>query len=313
MRPRPRPARAEDLLAVAGLLEQAGLPRAGLQDQFPAGFAVVEDEAGAPCAAAGVEVHGQGPGAEGLLRSVVVAPEARGRGLGAALVRERAAWAGARGLPRLWLLTTTAAPYFQGLQGFQGPGFEPASRAAAPPALQASAEFAGVCPASAACLVVDLTRPRRPGRIVSGGQTGADRGGLQAARILGIPHGGWCPRGRRAEDGQVPAGWDLRETESRDYAARTEWNVRDADAVLVLTHGPPQGGSLLTLEVADRLGRPALHLDLAALDERAAAGALRGWLAVTPHATLDVAGSRESSDPGLQTLTESILVHAFKT
>lgn len=237
----------------------------------------------------------------------MVAPEARGRGLGAALVRERAAWAGARGLPRLWLLTTSAAPFFQGL------GFEPASRAAAPPALQASAEFAGVCPASAACLAVDLTRPQRPGRIVSGGQTGADRGGLAAARALGIPHGGWCPRGRRAEDGLIPAEWDLQETHSGDYAARTEQNVRDADAVLVLTHGPPQGGSQLTLELADRLGRPALHLDLAIWDELAAAGALRGWLALTPHGTLDVAGSRESSDPGLQTLTQSLLVRAFKT
>ena len=146
---RPRPARADDLPAVAALLEQAGLTRAGLSEQFPGGFAVVDGPQG-PCGAAGVELYGP-PGAhEGLLRSLVVAPAARGQGLGAALVRDRVAWAGARGVRRLWLLTLDQGPFFQRL------GFQPAQRAAAPPAVAGSLEFQCVCPASAACFSLDL-------------------------------------------------------------------------------------------------------------------------------------------------------------
>src|SRR5512135_124388 len=99
-------------------------------------------------------------------------------------------------------------------------------------------------------------------RIVSGGQTGVDRAALDAARQLGLECGGWCPRGRRAEDGKVASGYPLRETPSEDYAQRTEWNVRDSDATLVLTHGRPAGGTALTIAVARRLGKPLLVLDL---------------------------------------------------
>lgn len=67
-------------------------------------------------------------------------------------------------------------------------------------------------------------------RIVSGGQTGADRAGLDAAIHCRLPHGGWCPKGRRAEDGTIPAKYQLRETPSKDYLARTEANVVDPNA-----------------------------------------------------------------------------------
>ena len=77
----------------------------------------------------------------------------------------------------------------------------------------------------------------RPGRIISGGQTGVDRGALEAAIALGIPHGGWCPLGRSAEDGVIPARYQLQETDSPQYAVRTEWNVRDADGTLILSWG----------------------------------------------------------------------------
>lgn len=148
-------------------------------------------------------------------------------------------------------------------------------------------------------------------RIVSGGQTGADRGGLDAAIELSIEHGGWCPRGRRAEDGPIPERYRLRETESEDYSARTESNVVDSDGTVVLTRGAPTGGSKLTAELAKRLSKPLLHLDLDALDDDAAAAALRAWLARESIATLNVAGTRESGCPGLADDVRRVLMHAI--
>ena len=76
-------------------------------------------------------------------------------------------------------------------------------------------------------------------KIISGAQTGADRAALDAALALGLPIGGWVPRGRRAEDGPVPDRYpNLRETDTDDYETRTRWNVQDADATLILSHGP---------------------------------------------------------------------------
>jgi hypothetical protein len=99
-------------------------------------------------------------------------------------------------------------------------------------------------------------------RIVSGGQSGVDRAALDVALELGVPCGGWCPRGRRAEDGPIPDRYPLRETPWHGYPQRTEWNVRDADGTLVLTAGGPDRGTALTLRVADRLGKPCLLVDL---------------------------------------------------
>ena len=78
----------------------------------------------------------------------------------------------------------------------------------------------------------------RPRCIVSGGQTGVDRGALDAAIAAGIPHGGWCPRGRLAEDGPIAAQYQLRETRSAKYYIRTRKNVLDSDATLILCRGP---------------------------------------------------------------------------
>ncbi len=130
-----RPASAADLDAVRRLLAAARLPLDGLEDQFPAAYAVAE-AAGRLAGAAGMEAHGTC----GLLRSVVVTPEARGTGLGKALVADRLAWARAAGLAEVYLLTTTAPDFFAAL------GFARLERAAAPPSIRASREFASVCP-----------------------------------------------------------------------------------------------------------------------------------------------------------------------
>jgi predicted Rossmann fold nucleotide-binding protein DprA/Smf involved in DNA uptake len=132
--------------------------------------------------------------------------------------------------------------------------------------------------------------------IVSGGQTGVDRAALDVALELGIPCGGWCPRGRLAEDGPIPARYPLRESASPDYAERTRLNVRDSDATLVLTRGAPTGGTALTLRLADELGRPALVLDLATAPRPEAAAR---WIAGRGIAVLNVAGPRESGAPGI--------------
>jgi hypothetical protein len=136
----------------------------------------------------------------------------------------------------------------------------------------------------------------RPRRIVSGGQTGVDRAALEVAVALGIPHGGWCPRGRRAEDGTVPARFALSEHASPDYAARTEANVVDSDGTLVLHRGRLAGGTKLTFDLARRHGRPCLVVDL----QRApGAEPVREWLAREKIRVLNVAGPRESQRPGI--------------
>jgi hypothetical protein len=135
-----------------------------------------------------------------------------------------------------------------------------------------------------------------PRRVVSGGQTGVDRAALDAAIAAGIPHGGWCPRGRRAEDGVVPVRYRLREHASARYAARTAANVLDADATLVLRRGPSAGGTALTERLARRHGKPVLVVDLAGDPD---VGTVRRWLDARRVRVLNVAGPRESQRPGI--------------
>src|SRR5271165_3429842 len=124
-------------------------------------------------------------------------------------------------------------------------------------------------------------------KIVSGGQTGVDRAALDVALELALPCGGWCPRGRKAEDGAIPARYPLAETPAAEYAQRTEWNVRDADATLVLTRGKPSGGTALTIDLARRLGKPCLVIDL---DDQPDTGMVRTWIESQKVGVLNVAG-----------------------
>lgn len=147
--------------------------------------------------------------------------------------------------------------------------------------------------------------------IVSGGQTGADRGGLDAAIALGIDHSGWCPAGRRAEDGAVPFAYNLRETLATEYSVRTKLNVRDSDGTVVFTRGAPKGGSALTIDYARSIGRPVLHLDLAEVDRTEAADRVRTWCADHNIQILNVAGSRDSHAPGIGAATHLVLLLAL--
>lgn len=138
--------------------------------------------------------------------------------------------------------------------------------------------------------------PFRPRRIISGGQTGVDRGALDAAVALAIPHGGWCPKGRLAEDGSIPSIYQLTETDSRAYTVRTEKNVLDSNATLIICRGQPRGGTELTLRLARQHRRPHLVVDL---KESPAIVKARRWLAKVRPSTLNVAGPRASQAPGI--------------
>jgi hypothetical protein len=164
----------------------------------------------------------------------------------------------------------------------------------------------------------------RIAKIISGGQTGADRAGLDAAIDLGIPHGGWCPRGRLAEDGPVSGRYALQETESYQYIVRTERNVCDADATLVFFRHFPSGGTAATIAFARRHHKPVLTLDIAEFaNPESAAGSVRDWLnhlQLQPELgadsggtgiILNIAGPRESTLPGVYRAVYDILVSTF--
>lgn len=145
-------------------------------------------------------------------------------------------------------------------------------------------------------------------QIVSGGQTGADRAALDVALALGLDSGGWVPLGRLAEDGTIPDRYPgLRETDSVLPAVRTELNVRDSDATVIISHGPLVGGTDLTRTLALELGKPLLHLDLDSISEQHASLTLRDWLTRVQPERLNVAGARQSEDPAIHGATMRVL------
>ena len=146
-------------------------------------------------------------------------------------------------------------------------------------------------------------------RIISGGQTGVDRAALDFAIARQIPHGGWCPAGRRAADGVLDTRYQLVETESSGYRQRTKHNVRDADATLIIYRGRLEGGSLLTRDLATGHGKPLLLCDLHDPTEELLA-AWQDWLVSHPIAILNIAGPSEARNPGIY-LQASALLELF--
>ena len=145
-------------------------------------------------------------------------------------------------------------------------------------------------------------------KIISGGQTGVDRAALDVARECGLPCGGWCPKGRAAEDGAIPAQYPLAETPSQKHAQRTEWNVRDSDGTLVLTRGQAMGGTALTIQLAETMHKPCLVVNL---NDQPRAEDLRAWAAAHRIRVLNVAGPRESQCPGTYARASQFLRDVF--
>ncbi|MBC6439730.1 MAG: putative molybdenum carrier protein [Rhodospirillales bacterium] len=144
--------------------------------------------------------------------------------------------------------------------------------------------------------------------MVSGGQTGADRAALDVALDLGIACGGWCPRGRMAEDGVLDMRYPLTETPRRQYIQRTEWNVRDSDGTLIVARPPLSGGTAATESLARTRGKPCLVVHP---DDDEWRATLRTWLEANDIAVLNIAGPRESSGDLPYAATERLLRGLF--
>ncbi|MEO5331973.1 MAG: putative molybdenum carrier protein [Magnetococcus sp. YQC-5] len=145
-------------------------------------------------------------------------------------------------------------------------------------------------------------------RIISGGQTGVDRAALDFAMSMAIPVGGWCPKGRKADDGPISPLYPLRETPTSDYRQRTYWNMRDCDGALIFHRGHLSGGTLLTVQLARKMDKTHrvinLNCQVDLLD-------LREWLLKHRIRILNVAGPRERGNRGIHARTILFLQALF--
>jgi hypothetical protein len=149
-------------------------------------------------------------------------------------------------------------------------------------------------------------------KLISGGQSGVDRAALDVALSLGLPAGGWCPSGRRSEDGLIPEHYPLQETRSAEFHVRTQRNVETSSATLVLTRGTPTGGTRFAIEFCRTLRRPVLVVDLFDRAQDPAEKIVRFLAEVEPR-VLNVCGPRESFAPGIGAEAQRVLSRALTT
>lgn len=148
-------------------------------------------------------------------------------------------------------------------------------------------------------------------KIISGGQTGADRAALDFAMAHDIPYHGWVPKGGKTEDGRLPQRYRLTEMPTTDYSKRTEQNVLDSDATVILSHGLLTGGSALTREFAEQHRKHWLHIDFKEVSLEQAADRLACWLFQHQIEILNVAGPRAGKDPEIYGATWRLLEKTF--
>lgn len=133
-------------------------------------------------------------------------------------------------------------------------------------------------------------------KIISGGQTGVDRAALDFALSSDIACGGWCPKGRKAEDGIISGKYPLKETNSTEYKERTELNVRSADGTLILYLSGADAGTLYTMDIAKMLNSPCMVINIFNQPDYKK---IRDWIQTNNINTLNIAGPRESKNPGV--------------
>jgi hypothetical protein len=148
-------------------------------------------------------------------------------------------------------------------------------------------------------------------KIISGGQTGADRAALDFAIEYCIEHGGWVPEGRKAEDGVIPSQYNMVELPGGDYADRTARNIMESDGTLIISNGALTGGSLLTRVLAEKHQKPFLHIDMCKLIAFDAAIDVHEWIDANTIEVLNVAGPRESKDPEIYRIARNVLETVF--
>ena len=159
-----------------------------------------------------------------------------------------------------------------------------------------------------------VMRRKKIGMIISGGQTGADRAAFDFAIENKIRIGGFVPKDRLAEDGEISEKYpNLRETETSHPAERTELNVKEADATLILSHGELRGGSLATGKFAEKYQKPVLHIDFLVSDIDEAAKEINQWLDSVKCEKLNVAGARASEDHLIYEKTTELLEKLLST
>lgn len=135
-------------------------------------------------------------------------------------------------------------------------------------------------------------------KIVSGGQSGVDRAALDFALQYGILCGGWCPKGRKAEDGRIDEKYPLKETVDDNYNTRTKLNVEHSDGTLFFFKKMPDKGTLLTIKFAEEFNKPVLEVNLSH-DQKQNIQLVNAWLQAHNFKTLNIAGPRESNSPGI--------------
>ena len=150
-------------------------------------------------------------------------------------------------------------------------------------------------------------------KIISGGQTGADRAALDFAIKHNIPYGGWVPKGRKTEDGTLPEKYNLQEMPTVQYANRTEKNILDSDGTLIVSHGFLTGGSSLTRELAQQHRKPWIHIDLEMISCPEAAGMIIEWIERHGIKVMNVAGPRARKDPKIYEAVMDLLEELHKT
>lgn len=144
-------------------------------------------------------------------------------------------------------------------------------------------------------------------KIISGGQTGADRAALDVAIKFNIEHGGWIPKGRKTEDGPLPEKYQLTEMNTTDYSERTRQNIMDSDGTLIVSRGVLSGGSKFTQSFAKVVNRPNCHIDLVENDEFEAAIIVKSFILENGIRTLNVAGPRLSRHPWIYKDVKTVL------